>query len=188
MDTFLNYIAVNYDNIARYTQTMMFKYHYKLMPDKDFLNEFIVFVYKNEKRIDFYDGLVKNDEIKKYLNYLFYKKIKSYQVFENNNKSKNYKMLELTNNYESEFFENLIYDDAENIYDAITIDTVLNFLKTIKNDDNYYKFEVWHNYYINKFSYQELTEKYKLSIWPIWQMVQDINNSIRKHFLIYHQI
>jgi hypothetical protein len=162
----------------------MFKYNYKIMSDKDFLNDFIIFVYKNEKRIDFYDGLVKKNEIRKYINFLFYKKIKSYQIFTCSPQGKKYKMIEITRNYESEFFENLIYNEDENIYDVITIETVLNFLKTIKNDDNYYKYDAWYNYYINKLTYQQLKSKYKLSIYPIWHMVQDINNSIRQHFLI----
>lgn len=71
---------------------------------------------------------------------------------------------------DDEYQETPDYSDASIIYaKALELST----------GDNWYKYVVWYDYYHEKMTYKELSNKYRLTITPLFYIVRDYNSLIK---------
>jgi hypothetical protein len=83
-----------------------------------------------------------------------------------------------------------IFDKKEHAYNDFEKETSVRELLTYEDlldiaselGKNNYKYTVWYNYYVMRMNYSELKDKYKLTITPLWHIVNDFNSEMKKYF------
>lgn len=77
--------------------------------------------------------------------------------------------------------ENLEIPDIsyEELPDYSDADVIYAKALELSQGENWYKYVVWNDYYNSKMTYKQLSNKYHLTITPLFYIVQDYNNLIK---------
>lgn len=86
---------------------------------------------------------------------------------------------------EFEEFDFKKYDrnDVKDFLNNITVEDVINVNNMLLNTDKYWMQSVWKSYYYEKLTYRELSERYKLTTTPLFQVVKKYNSILKKNLI-----
>ena len=76
-----------------------------------------------------------------------------------------------------EFLEDKIIeeDNEKDNVKKYNLNDIYAAAKNLGNNGNWWKWKVWCDYYQNKMTYKQISQKYRLSVTPIFQAVKESN-------------
>lgn len=176
----------NYQTLLGISTDYSSRYQYNLMQPDEIVSELYLYTLGKPSREDKLASLIQmsaatinymfNSKAYYYITHIIYRLTSGKRTFENNC---NINKLEI--DYYPTIFN--VTDDPHEIKetDYYGVEDIIELAKELSVGDDWYKYKIWHDYYVARFSYKELSVKYQLSISPIFSMVQDFNEKIRNH-------
>lgn len=171
-------------------------YNYNQLNSDEFIADLLIFTYNKESRIDKLLRLINttaktistvykySTEAVYYLKTIIWRTVKAHRTFENNMNRKKLELIYLP------YLEDTIIDNVtDEIHESDYFkegDVFKKAKQLSKQKDNWWKYEIWQDKYIDKMTYKELAEKYDLTTTPIFYIIREYNQQIKVE-LLKHQ-
>lgn len=183
-----NFFSNNYQRLVEMSTEYCHKYQYHLMQPKDIISEYYIHVLEKDSRVEKLIKLIQttattnvykhNNQAFFHISVILWRLTQGKRTFNNDC---NTDKLDIT--YCEEVFPIETHNDEISTTDYFGLEDVISAAEKLSKDEDWYKYKVWYDYYVLKFSYAELSQKYKLSTSPLFVMVQQYNQKIKKYLL-----
>lgn len=169
------FFNANYSYLIMISKRYLKRYNFKSYTSDEMLSDFYIHILSNDKRICKYEKVIKEGDGLRYLISSIKKKSYSHKKFIDDfpqQKKMFYTDYEFTDIEDKQEIEEEFY---------LTMEDIIKIAEGIsKRDNNYWKFEYWKDYYLSGYTYKRLSEKYGLTISPIWGIVHNYNELMKK--------
>jgi hypothetical protein len=165
----------NYSYLLMISNKYLKRYNFKSYKSDEMLSDFYIHILANEKRIMKYEKVIREGNGLRYLISSIKKKSYMHKKFIDD--APHQKQMFYTD------YEFTDVEDKEEINEEfyLTLEDIIKVGEDIsKRDNNYWKFEYWKDYYLSGYTYKMLSEKYDLTISPIWGIVHKYNDLMKK--------
>lgn len=187
-----NFFNNNYYMLIQKCKDYSRVYNYKELEPEELVSELLIYTLNNTNRTNKLQQLIQLSAatLSKAYNYssqafyyiarILYNITHGHRSFDNNLNKPYISKIKLIfeDNIERREIED--FHDINNYYD---IDITVIYKKALELsviNNNWWKYKVWYDYYNNKLTYKKLSQKYKLSITPLFSIVHSYNDLLKE--------
>lgn len=167
-----DFFQINYTYLLDISNKYLKRFNFRTYSGNELLSDYYLHIYSNSGRTLKYEKVIKEGNGLRYM-------IHSIKI----NSKNHQKFIEDFPHQKKMFYTDYLIDeieDKEESFEKECLADIIEAAKKIKDKKNYYKYEVWEEHYLKHLTYKELTKKIDLTTSPIWGIVQDYNNLIKK--------
>lgn len=182
--TINEFFTKEYNNLISISKDYSKRYSYNLLEPDEIVSELYLYTIDNANRTSKLEELISitaattnykyDTKAMYYLINIIYRITHGRRTFAENCNRQNINIVFLPVLFSLETTSDEVME-----YDHLSEKDVTNALELISGGTNWYKYQVWYDYYKNNMTYRQLSEKYKLSISPIFYMLKEFNKEIK---------
>lgn len=182
------FFTQNYNKLVNISKDYSKKYQYNLLEPDEIVSELYLYTLNKIERQNKLEELIcltaatvnyaYSTKAMYYIINIIYRLTHGKRTFADNCNRKNINIV-----YFPVIFNLESVEDEIKEYDHFTREDVRDAAKSISVGENWYKYKIWTDYYENGMAYRELSEKYNLTISPLYYQIRDFNKQIRQELI-----